>query len=317
MNRALAVVRLARPFTLLAPALGLASGSLVALGTERAKYAGDLAALREHLPAILAGAAMAALLNAASNAVNQIFDLAIDRVNKPDRPLPAGHLTVADAWRVSAAGLLAALGIAAWLNTTTLVIVAFTSLVVYAYSGPPLRTKRLWWAANLTIAIPRGTLLFVAGWTAVDGDRRLDSMLLWVLGAMYGLFILGAATTKDYADIPGDRAEGCVTLPIRFGVRRSIWITAPFLVLPWLLLPTGALAHNGGSVARMWDASPQWSFHAGLGVALSLWGLHLVRLLLRDPERLTSSSTHPSWQHMYLMMVVSQAGVAAGFWLPR
>ena len=35
-----------------------------------------------------AGALMAAVLNAASNAINQIYDLDIDRVNKPKRPLP-------------------------------------------------------------------------------------------------------------------------------------------------------------------------------------------------------------------------------------
>ena len=298
-------IRLARPFTLLAPAVGMVSGSLVALGTAPDR---GHRPLLDWIPRILAGAAMAALLNVASNAVNQIFDLEVDRVNKPDRPLPAGHLAPGQAWIAVAVAAAAALALAWRLNPTTLAIVAFTALVVYAYSGPPFRTKRFWWAANLTIAIPRGTLLFVAGWTAVDGDRRLGSMLLWVLGAMYGLFILGAATTKDYADIPGDRAQGCVTLPIRFGVHRSVWIIAPFLVLPWLLLPAGALAHG--------EWRPDRVFHASLGVALALWGGWIVRLLLRDPESLTTAKTHPSWVHMYLMMLAAQAGVAAGFWLP-
>ena len=33
---------------------------------------------------------MAAVLNAANNAINQIYDLDIDRVNKPKRRCPAG-----------------------------------------------------------------------------------------------------------------------------------------------------------------------------------------------------------------------------------
>lgn len=305
-----AYVRLARPITLLAPAVGMVSGSMVALGTLRDGAGGEgRGPLGEAAPAILGGAVLAVLLNAASNAVNQVFDLAIDRVNKPDRPLPAGEITTGGAWRFAAATAAGALGIAWWLNTATLLIVAFTALVVYAYSGPPFRTKRFWWAANPTIAVPRGTLLFVAGWTAVDGDRRIDSMLLWVLGAMYGLFILGAATTKDYADMEGDRREGCVTLPLRFGVRRSVWIIAPFLVLPWLLLDVGVLAHG--------NTTPQGIFHAVLGLLLAGWGAWIVRLLLRDPASLTSGRTHPSWVHMYLLMVTAQVGVAAGFWLPR
>ncbi len=304
-----AFLRLSRPFTLLAPAAGMASGSLVALGTLRGRpgVPGDADLLLGHLPQILAGAALAALLNASSNAVNQVFDLAIDRVNKPDRPLPKGEVTIRGALLFAAATAAAAVALAWRLNPVTLWIVLFTALVVYAYSGPPFRTKRFWQLANLTIAIPRGTLLFVAGWTAVDGDARLGSMLLWVLGGMYGLFILGAATTKDYADMEGDRREGCVTLPLRFGVRRSIWITAPFLVLPWLLLPAGVLAHG--------NASPRGIFHAALGFLLAGWGAYIVRLLLRDPQSLTAARTHPSWVHMYLLMVGAQAGVALGFWV--
>ncbi len=245
----------------------------------------------------------------ASNAVNQIFDLGIDRVNKPERPLPAGEMTVGGAWTVAAACAAAALAIAWLLNPTTFWIVLTASLLVYAYSGPPFRTKRFWWLANPTIAIPRGSLLFVAGWTAVDGDRRIGSPLLWVLAAMYGLFLLGAASTKDSADMKGDAGEGCVTLPIRFGVRRSVLIIAPFFVLPWLLLPVGVAAHGA------WDA--HGIFMASLGVALAAWGAYIVRLLLSDPERLTTAKTHPSWQHMYLLVVAAEVGVAAGFWIPR
>ena len=41
---------------------------------------------------------MAAVLNAASNALNQIYDLEIDRVNKPRRPLTSGRMSIGDAW---------------------------------------------------------------------------------------------------------------------------------------------------------------------------------------------------------------------------
>src|SRR5262249_38725551 len=87
------LLEFSRPFTLVAPALGFASGAATAYG----------AAPREHSsPAILLypiiGLTMAAVLNAASNALNQIYDLEIDRVNKPKRPLPSGRLTMRGAW---------------------------------------------------------------------------------------------------------------------------------------------------------------------------------------------------------------------------
>ena len=79
-----------RPFTLVAPALGFASGAVTAAGAApREAWSSDLLLY----PVI--GLTMAAVLNAASNALNQIYDLEIDRINKPKRPLPSGRLSIA------------------------------------------------------------------------------------------------------------------------------------------------------------------------------------------------------------------------------
>ena len=37
------------------------------------------------------------MLNGASNALNQIYDLEIDRINKPKRPLPSGRISIGGA----------------------------------------------------------------------------------------------------------------------------------------------------------------------------------------------------------------------------
>ena len=41
---------------------------------------------------IALGSLMASLLNGASNALNQIYDLEIDKINKPHRYLPSGKI---------------------------------------------------------------------------------------------------------------------------------------------------------------------------------------------------------------------------------
>src|SRR4249920_1532349 len=86
-------VDFARPFTLLPPALGVVSGAVTAWGAHGTRIPLTASLL---LP-VLWGALMAGVLNAASNAINQIYDLDIDRVNKPKRPLPAGTLGLAEA----------------------------------------------------------------------------------------------------------------------------------------------------------------------------------------------------------------------------
>jgi 4-hydroxybenzoate polyprenyltransferase len=298
-----ALVALARPFTLLAPAMGMLAYGLAAAGAD-GRFRVDAADARN----IAVGAFVAALLNVASNAVNQIFDVEVDRINKPDRPLPSGALTIRAAWIVTVVGYAGSIALAWAIHPRLVEIVAFTAFLTYAYSGPPLRTKRHWAFANLTIATPRGFLLPIAGWCAVSLPRHegLPNDALWLAGAS-GLFVLGAATTKDYADMEGDRAGGCITLPLRFGVERSVNVVAPFLVVPWLgvTLATAFGVLHGNHFVLFWGS-----------LVLAALGLRTVRLLVRDPQALTGKSTHPSWVLMYLTMVLSQIVAALAYALP-
>ena len=180
--------------------------------------------------------------------------------------------------------------------------IAFIS--TFVYSVPALgRTKAHPLGANLTIAIPRGLLLKVAGWTMV---ARATFAEPWFIGSIFMLFLLGAASTKDFSDIEGDRAGGCRTLPIVFGVRRAAWMIAPFFIFPWLLMPIGAA--TGVLTGNHFALSI-------LGVILALWGTYTVWLIVRNPDELTSTETenHPSWRHMYLMMMAAQIGFAVAY----
>jgi 4-hydroxybenzoate polyprenyltransferase len=180
-------------------------------------------------------------------------------------------------------------------------IVLFTSVLVWAYSAPPFRTKRHGIWANVTIAVPRGLLLKVAGWSTVKTIAGLEP---WFIGAIFGLFVLGASTTKDFADIEGDRAGGCRTLPILYGVKAAAWMISPFFVLPFALIPigvwTGVLTGNHALLMI-------------LGPVLILYGAYTVYLLVRRPEELAATENHPSWTHMYRMMMVAQVGFALAY----
>src|SRR6185503_14173484 len=156
---------LARPFTLLPPALGVVSGAVTAWGAGHHKLPVTAALV---MPVVY-GALMAAVLNAANNAVNQIYDLDIDRVNKPARPLPSGALTLREAWWFTIAATAVA-WVLAWLAAPAgaarhecFWIVVITTGLCWIYSAPPIWTKRRGIWANITIAIPRGVLLKVAG----------------------------------------------------------------------------------------------------------------------------------------------------------
>jgi len=304
MSRLRTYVDFARPFTLIPPSLGVVSGAVTAWGAHGTKAP---VTLEMALP-VLFGALMAAGLNSASNAINQIYDLEIDRVNKPKRPLPSGSLSMRAAWGFTLAAFVVS-WVLAWLATPRGLearrecfwIVLFTSVLVWAYSAPPLRTKRHGIWANVTIAIPRGLLLKVAGWSTVKTVADVEP---WYIGAIFGLFVLGATSTKDFADIEGDRAGGCQTLPILYGVKKAAWMIAPFFVLPFLLIPLGVRAGTLTGNPSLLDA---------LAAALGVYGIYTVYLLVRKPEELAFTENHPSWTHMYMMMMVAQVGFALAY----
>jgi 4-hydroxybenzoate polyprenyltransferase len=278
--------------------VGILSGSLVAYGATRHPWPW----FEITLAAIAAG-----VLNAASNVLNQICDLAADRVNKAHRPLPAGVITVRAASWYSAALYAISLVLAATVNRQTFVIYCIAAVATYAYSAPPFRLKATFWGANLTIAAIRGELLKVAGWAAVSSV--LNTWEPWLIGFVFFVFLLGATSTKDFADMEGDRIQDCRTWPVVLGPERAARAIVPFFLAPWLIVAIGA--------AMGW-LTGNHAFLLVLAAVMLAWGAWVSRLLVADPARLVSEGeNHPAWRQMYLMMMASHLGIAAGYLVPR
>ncbi len=314
-------LRFTRPFTLLPPLLGVISGAVTAWGSAHNPHI--LAGLpRQWTPGILwtilLGSACAALLNAASNTLNQIYDLQNDKLNKPSRALCTGAISIRNAgWFTVVIYLVAVL--------PTWLVVVFPAvsvsdkffaplsmhqcffiyiagmLLTLVYSMPQLgRTKANTFGANITIAIPRGCLLKVAGWSMVASVFHVEP---WFIGSIFMLFLLGAATTKDFSDMKGDEAAGCRTLPIVYGVGKAAKMISPFFILPWLLIPLGAYLPDPFNRSR--------TILTGNTTLLTILGVVLA--LLKNPEDLAKVENHPSWTHMYLMMMFAQVGFAVAY----
>ncbi len=288
LGKILAGIELTRPFTLIAPLVGFIAAALIAAAVMDVSIAAGTIAL---------GVIAVVMLNAASNATNQIFDVEIDRMNKPERPLPSTRLERGEAAFI--AMLLYAISIVAavFVNAQFFVIVIITAIASFFYSAPPLRLKRFTFVSNATIALFRGLLLIVAGWAAV---ASVYAIVPWVIGSVLALFLFGAASTKDFVDVKGDREYGINSLPVRFGAAKAVKIMAPFFVLPFLLIP---LLIWLGFIAA-----------AALPLTLlSIWGIYIIWLMQKQPQQLTLEKNHISWFHMYALLVVSQLGFAAAY----
>ena len=86
-------------------------------------------------------------------------------------------------------------------------------------------------------------------------------------------------------------------------MKKAAWIIAPFFVLPFFLIPIGVWT---GVLTGQSNVAPR----AGRGAHL---GIYTVYLLVRRPDELAATENHPSWTHMYRMMMLAQVGFALAY----
>ena len=163
------------------------------------------------------------LIMAGGNAINDFFDLEIDRINKPRRPLPSGivrpGIALVYALVLSFFGIFLSL----FINPPCVFIAIVTALLLFIYSWKLKRTV-LW--GNFTVAFFSG-LAFVYGGLAVN--RMREALLV---GVFSFLFHFAREIIKDIEDMEGDTSDGVVTLPIRYGIHTTrIWISAILILL--------------------------------------------------------------------------------------
>lgn len=165
----------------------------------------------------------ATLIAGGGNTINDVFDLEIDKINRPFRPLPKGLLSVQQGIIYSIFLFLLGIFLSNWIHVYALIIACFCSCLLFLYSWK-LKKTVLW--GNLTVAL-LGALAFIYGGVAVGNIQTP----LWV-GLFAFLFHWAREIMKDIEDIPGDKASGIQTLPIRYGIPTAMaWITGILLVL--------------------------------------------------------------------------------------
>jgi 4-hydroxybenzoate polyprenyltransferase len=196
------VASLLLPFFLMAPAV---HGRL---GDFRWSYAAGVVAL-------LASYVVATCLN-------DIFDLAVDRINHPhaaDRPLVSGRTTVRGLLAVAAVFAVVALGAAASAGASAVLLIAISLGLNVAYSAPPVRLCGRPLFAPLVlgvayVALPYGIGLAAAGVPPAVTDAALI--------AAFMVLIVGRMLLKDFRDRRGDAMFGKRTFLVAYGKRPTL-----------------------------------------------------------------------------------------------
>lgn len=225
-ERVWSTLELLRPLNILIAAAGVALGGLLA--------ASDVLLDAEARRRLLVAAFSAALIGGAANALNDVFDLDIDRINRPGRPLPSGHVTPGVAKGLWAVGSAAGVALSFALSAAHVAMALFAALALYAYSA---WLKRRGLAGNVLVAFILGLALVYGGWA-------VGPPALALVGAAFAfLTTLAREITKDVEDVQGDAAGAARTLPLVYGPRTAAYgaafvasLTIALTPLPFLVL---------------------------------------------------------------------------------
>lgn len=157
---------------------------------------------------------------ASGNIVNDIVDIPIDRINRPQRVLVQQLIPIRSAYIYSVLLNIVALGMALTINIYTF-LSAFTAIcLLYLYN---YKAKQVPIIGNIIIALLAG-MVFLTGGLAVNFTLTF-TLPGPLVGALFAfLFHLVREVVKDIEDIDGDLQAGIKTLPIIFGKRPSVAI---------------------------------------------------------------------------------------------
>ncbi|MEG3437658.1 homogentisate phytyltransferase [Pannus brasiliensis CCIBt3594] len=199
--------------------------------------------------------------------LNQLEDIAIDKINKPDLPLASGRFSVNTGRAiVLVTGILACIlslfgGL--WLFGT----VSLSLAIGTAYSLPPVRLKRFPLPAALCILTVRGVVVNLGlflHFRTVMGENGAITPPVWLLTLFILLFTIAIAIFKDVPDTEGDRTYRITTFTLLLGKSKILRIVLLTISLCYALM-------IGAGLARLPGMNPPVLVVGHLALLLLLW----------------------------------------------
>jgi len=216
--------------------------------------------------ALLSAALATILISAGGFVINDILDVEIDRVNRPDRPLAAGKVSISAAWVAYVATTLIGILLALSVNSATGILSIVTAVALFLYS---YTLKKRFLIGHLTIAA-LGALLFPFGGLAAGALFPTIYSVLFTFPAFVAREVL-----KTVPDYEGDKANGVDNIATRFSPQTALRVAQISMGLTVVILPFVPFV---------------WSLNAGFMVItlVVIWPLMFSTLYKATADNVTS-----------------------------
>ena len=233
--------KFSRPHTIVGTTLSVFSLYVIAIATDATRSW----ELIPSVPAALAAWLTCLCGNIYIVGLNQLYDVDIDRMNKPQLPLASGEFSRRMGWGIVFVTGILALATASIQSTALMWTVWMSVVIGTVYSLPPIRLKRFSFWASVCIFTVRGVIVNIGlflHFQQVLGHPLRVTPPVWALTLFILVFTFAIAIFKDIPDLEGDRYYNITTFTVKLGPE------AVFDLARWVL----TVCYGGMMAASIW-----------------------------------------------------------------
>jgi homogentisate phytyltransferase/homogentisate geranylgeranyltransferase len=184
--------------------------------------------------------------------LNQIYDIEIDKINKPYLPLASDELSIKQAKIIVSLSLILCIFFAALVNIYLIITVILGVSIGSLYSMPKTRFKTKPFLASFSISFVRGVLGNIGLYFSYKSSLAITKSNIEIVIIFLTIFVLinayVIAIFKDIPDIEGDKKYNVITFSVRLGQKKI------FSISIWLLLANYAFAIIAGLfIQSIWN----------------------------------------------------------------
>lgn len=162
--------------------------------------------------------------------LSDFLDRKLDTIQKPHRPIPSGRIKPYEALAVGAVLAISGLILSFFLTFNNVILVFVVALLVFTYAKI---TKSRGFLGNIN----RGAVTIAAyffGVFSIGQSVQSIPIYIWLLSFVFLFHDTNSNLVGAIRDMEGDKTGGYMTIPVKYGLKKSIFIS---LVLTAIWFP--------------------------------------------------------------------------------
>jgi len=163
--------------------------------------------------------------------LSDFLDRKLDAIQKPHRPIPSGRIKPIEAITIGGIFAFSGLFLSFLLSINNIILVLVVALLVFSYAKI---SKSYGVSGNLN----RGFITAAAYFFGVFSNNQpiqLIPLYIWFLSLVFLLHDTNSNLIGAIRDIEGDKEGGYNTIPVKYGIKISVFISL-ILTFCWLFL---------------------------------------------------------------------------------